>query len=40
MTPIHHTFEKKGWNERDIVKLLWIIGLLGSFIALGFSVWL
>ena len=21
MTPIHHSFEKKGWNEHDIVKL-------------------
>lgn len=40
MTPIHHTFEKLGWNERDIVKLFWIIGLLGAFLALGFGVWL
>ena len=27
MTPIHHTFEKMGWNERDIVKLFWIIAV-------------
>ena len=40
MTPIHHTFEKIGWEERDIVKLFWIIGLLGSFLALGFGLWL
>lgn len=40
MTPIHHTFEKMGWNERDIVKLFWIIGLLGAMIALAFGVWL
>lgn len=40
MTPIHHTFEKLGWNERDIVKLFWIIGLLGAMIALAFGVWL
>lgn len=40
MTPIHHTFEKIGWNERDIVKLFWIIGLLAAFIALGFGIWL
>lgn len=40
MTPIHHTFEKLGWQERDIVKLFWIIGLLASFLALSFSVWL
>lgn len=40
MTPIHHTFEKLGWNERDIVKLFWIIGLLGSMIAIIYGVWL
>lgn len=40
MAPIHHTFEKKGWNERDIVKLFWIIGLVGSMLALAFGVWL
>lgn len=40
MTPIHHSFEKLGWDEREIVKLFWIIGLFGSFIALGFGVWL
>ncbi|MEG0826267.1 MAG: phospho-N-acetylmuramoyl-pentapeptide-transferase [Bacilli bacterium] len=40
MAPIHHTFEKIGWNERDIVKLFWVIGLLGSLFALGFGVWL
>ena len=36
MTPIHHSFEKKGWNERDIVKLFWIIGLIASLISLMF----
>lgn len=34
MTPIHHTFEKKGWNEKDIVKLFWTIGLIASTLAL------
>lgn len=38
MTPIHHTFEKLGWDEREIVKLFWIIGLLASLISLGFGV--
>jgi len=38
MTPIHHTFEKKGWNEKDIVKLFWIIGLLASLLAISFGV--
>lgn len=36
MTPIHHTFEKKGWLERDIVKLFWIIGLIFSLISISF----
>lgn len=40
MTPIHHTFEKLGFHERDIVKLFWIIGLIGAMIALAFGVWL
>ena len=40
MTPIHHTFEKLGWNERDIVKLFWIIGLIGAMISIAFGVWL
>ncbi len=39
MTPIHHTFEKKGWNERDIVKLFWIVGLIGAMIAIIYGVW-
>ena len=38
MTPIHHTFEKKGWVESDIVKLFWIAGLLASLAAIGFGV--
>ena len=40
MTPIHHTFEKLGWKERDIVKLFWIIGLLGSMLAILYGVWI
>ena len=38
MTPIHHSFEKRGWNESDIVKLFWIIGLIASLLALTFGV--
>ncbi len=40
MAPIHHAFEKWGWREQDIVKLFWIIGLLGAMVALAFGVWL
>lgn len=39
MAPIHHTFEKWGWKENDIVKLFWIVGLLGAMVALAFGVW-
>ena len=38
MTPIHHSFEKKGWDEHDIVKLFWIVGLIASLLALTFGV--
>ena len=38
MAPIHHTFEKKGWKETEIVKLFWIIGLIASLIAISFGV--
>ena len=40
MTPIHHTFEKLGYKEEDIVKMFWIVGLIASLIALVFGVWL
>ena len=40
MTPIHHTFEKKGMKETDIVKMFWTIGLIASMFALVYGVWL
>jgi len=40
MTPIHHTFEKLGWAETDIVKLFWVIGLTLAMAALAFGVWI
>lgn len=40
MTPIHHTFEKLGWREQDIVKLFWIIGFIGAMLALIYGVWI
>ena len=39
MTPIHHTFEKMGWNERDIVKLFWVLGLVLAMAGIIFGVW-
>ncbi len=38
MTPIHHSFEKKGYNEREIVKIFCLIGILASMIAIIFGV--
>lgn len=38
MTPIHHTFEKKGYSETEIVKYFWIVGILASLVALAFGV--
>ena len=38
MAPIHHSFEKMGWNERNIVKLFWIVGLISSMVSIIFGV--
>ena len=40
MTPIHHSFEQKGYKETDIVKYFWIVGILSSLVALAFGVFL
>ena len=34
MTPIHHSFEKKGYSEVNIVRLFWLVGIISSIIAL------
>ena len=38
MTPLHHTFEKKGWKENDIVKLFWAVGLISCMLSLIWGV--
>ena len=38
MTPIHHSFEKKGYSERDIVKIFSLVGILASMVAIIFGV--
>ena len=38
MTPIHHTFEKQGMNERKIVRLFWLVGLVCSIVSLTYGV--
>ena len=40
MAPLHHHFEKMGYDERDIVKGFWVIGLILSMLAVGFGVWI
>jgi len=40
MTPIHHSFEKKGWSETDIVKLFYVIGFILGAGAIIYGVWI
>ena len=40
MTPLHHHFEKLGWQETDIVKLFWVFGLIVAMAGIIFGVWL
>lgn len=40
MTPLHHHFEKIGWQETDIVKLFWVFGLVVAMAGIIFGVWL
>ena len=40
MAPLHHHFEKLGWDERDVVKMFWTVGLLLSMAAIAFGVWI
>ena len=40
MAPLHHHFEQLGWDERDIVKLFWVVGLLLAMGAITYGVWL
>ena len=41
MTPIHHSFEKKGYSEVSIVRLFWLVGIISSIISLiiGVILW-
>ncbi len=39
MTPLHHHFEKLGWDERDIVKMFWVAGLILAMAGIVFGVW-
>ena len=35
MAPLHHHFEKKGWNETQVVVRFWIITMLLCLLALS-----
>jgi len=35
MAPIHHHFEKKGWQETAVVTRFYILGLLCALLALA-----
>lgn len=39
MTPIHHTFEQL-MPEIEVVKIFWLVGLIGSLLSLLFGVWI
>jgi phospho-N-acetylmuramoyl-pentapeptide-transferase len=40
MTPLHHHFEKLGWEESDIVKTFWVVGIILAMAAVLFAVWI
>lgn len=40
MAPLHHHFEKMGWQENDIVKMFWVVGAVLSMAAIAFGVWI
>ena len=40
MTPIHHSFEKKGWSEDDIVRLFYVVGFILGVGAIIYGVWI
>jgi len=40
IAPLHHHFERLGWNERDITKLFWCAGLILAMAAIVYGVWI
>lgn len=38
--PLHHHFEELGWEETDIVKLFWVVGLILAMLMITYGVWL
>ncbi len=40
MAPAHHSFEKMGWYEPDIVKLFYVVGFILGTAAIIYGVWI
>lgn len=40
MTPIHHSFEKMGWSEDDIIRLFYVVGFILGAGAIIYGVWI
>lgn len=40
IAPLHHHFQRLGWEEQDIVKLFWSVGFILALIALTYGIWL
>ena len=40
MAPLHHHFEQLGWEESDIVKTFYVVGLLFAMAAITYGVWI
>ena len=40
MAPIHHHFEQLGWEETDIVRMFYVVGLLLAMAAITYGIWL
>ena len=38
--PLHHHFEELGWQETDIVKVFWVVGLILAMAMITYGVWL
>ncbi|MBR4830197.1 MAG: phospho-N-acetylmuramoyl-pentapeptide-transferase [Bacilli bacterium] len=38
-TPIHHSFQIKGWQEPNIVKLFYVVGFLLGIVGILYGVW-
>jgi phospho-N-acetylmuramoyl-pentapeptide-transferase len=36
MSPLHHHFELKGWNEEKITLRFWIVGALAAMVGVAF----